>query len=160
MAKIRRFLVLVAASALVLSLAPSAAHATNTATGYQYFPNQLSQKYKYTQFLGSGGACYYRIRFGNYGSVGYAQIRFYAGSCGGATISVLAASGSVTHAFPQDSARAKIDNDSCGSYIELQSTSPSGYIALGMLVYTQYRYIIEYSNNSDEDFDTPVEYCG
>jgi hypothetical protein len=101
------------------------------AVDYYWTSNTLSPKYK---DYGSGGGCIYRRRFGNFGSVPYAQVRYYAGNCGGTNLGLRMSDG----IGPEDTYHGTAyrgGTDSCGSYIEGQITGPSGYIATGQTIY-------------------------
>ncbi|GAA4671082.1 hypothetical protein Prum_073770 [Phytohabitans rumicis] len=67
-------------------------------------------------------ACQFRLRYGNFGNVAFAQLRVYAGGCGGYGVQVRAASGSVFRNW-SNSGSPTAGTDGCGPYFEIQATS-------------------------------------
>lgn len=74
-------------------------------------------------------ACQYRLRYGNFGNVAFAQLRVYDGGCGGYNVQVRAASGA-TYQNWSSSGSPTGNSDGCGSYFEIQATSAANWIAV------------------------------
>ncbi|KAB2348580.1 hypothetical protein [Actinomadura rudentiformis] len=73
--------------------------------------------------------CHYRLRYGNFGNVAFAQIRMYGGACGAYRVQVRAYSGSTGRNWGSGGTGIT-GTDGCGSYIELQATSDPNWIAV------------------------------
>jgi hypothetical protein len=103
---------------------------------------QLSpRKYNFSRL--DGQLCHYRIRYGDFGTVAFAQVRFYGGPCGGTGVEL----------FGEDwkgrykATRMTGGQDECGPYFEIQAISPAGVSAGGLAVVTPENTRIYYSHN-------------
>ncbi|MFI0357933.1 hypothetical protein [Actinomadura sp. 9N407] len=147
-------------TSLALAAATAAASvamaAPSSAATYQWSAGQLSPQYVF----GSGGtACYYRIRYGNFGNVAYAQIRFYAGACGGTRAVALGQTGGTITEYWDDQS-AITGADGCGQYIEIQATSVPDRIGVGMEVHRPNNAGVNtYWHTTTAGQQTPVRYC-
>jgi hypothetical protein len=148
MLKARALLSILAVAMFAIVLAPAPAQATNAPAQYRLAANStFGHKYKFTEYLSNAGACYYRVRYGKFGAAAYAQIRFYSGACGGTEVAVVVrhpGSGVIEY-FWQDGTAS--GSDSCGSYYEMQATSPNDHTPIGMYVRTPHGYSISYWPN-------------
>ncbi|HMJ75466.1 MAG TPA: hypothetical protein VK507_05810 [Iamia sp.] len=91
-------------------------------------PNTLSNQYQLN-------GCVYKVRYGGFGSVAYAQVRIYNPTmyCGGAGVGLVYADGSGTHEITTSFSAGYITGtDACGAYREVQATSPGSAYALGV----------------------------
>jgi hypothetical protein len=159
MTRLKTLMALLAAAMLVFGMTPAKAWATDGSAVFKYYPNRLSPQYKFTELNRETGACYYRIRFGNFGNVAYAQMRFYNGNCNGTIMRLNAVGSSGSIEVVQNGSTG--GQDGCGAYIEAQATSPPGYIGTAMNFTTPYRYRVVYmSGESNWPIDDPVKYCG
>jgi hypothetical protein len=156
MPKARALLSILAATIVAIVLAPAPAQATSGPATYRLAANSVfGHKYKFTQYNSTAGACYYRVRYGKFGTAAYAQIRFYGGACGGTQVAVITrhpGSGTIEY-FWQDGNTS--GSDGCGSYFELQATSPANHAPIGMQVNTPHAYRISYfpdAANTDTSF--------
>lgn len=159
MKKLRTLTALLAASMLVFAMTPAKAWATDGPANFKYYANRLSPQYKFTELDRNTGACFYRIRFGNYGNVAYAQMRFYNGACNGTRMWLYAVGSTGSIIVNQNGSTG--GQDACGAYIEAQATSPPGYIGTSIAFATPYRYVVSYgSGDFGHPLDDPVRYCG
>lgn len=158
MHRLKTLLAFFAAVILIMALTPAKASASHGGI-FKYFPNRLSPQYKFAELYTDARPCYYRIRFGNLGNVAYAQLRVYNGNCNGTTMRLYAAGS--TRSIEVDQSSTIGGRDGCGPYIEVQATSPPGYIGTGMEIRTPYRYLITYiSGETIAPLNDPVTYCG
>lgn len=108
-----------------LAVGLQASPASANASEVQLSANTLSP-----QYLVDG--CLYRTRFGNFGSTAYAQMRIYnPASCGSTRVGLVYADGSGTHMTSKGFSEGySTGSDGCGSYREVQVTSPSAAYAV------------------------------
>ncbi|MFC9970246.1 hypothetical protein ACFVH6_05015 [Spirillospora sp. NPDC127200] len=116
----RRLATAAVAAVTVLPLPAALSTAQAAADVYFKYPeNRLSPQFK-------KGTCVYRIRYGNYGDTGYAQVRFYSGNCGDRSFVMVC--GSTPGAAYECRTEHRITtggSDTCGSYFEKQATLPA-----------------------------------
>ncbi|HEV7723332.1 MAG TPA: hypothetical protein VGO60_18730, partial [Iamia sp.] len=92
-------------------------------------PNTLSNEYQLN-------GCQYKVRYGGFGSIAYAQVRIYnpTTACANAGVTLKYADGSGNHDLTEYfSAGYTTGTDGCGSYREAQATSPGSAYALGVV---------------------------
>jgi hypothetical protein len=148
------------ATSIALAAATAAASvamaAPSSAATFQWTAGQLSPQYVF----GSGAtACYYRIRFGNFGNVAYAQIRFYAGACGGTRAVALGQTGGTIYKYLDDG-NAITGQDGCGQYIEIQATSVANRVGVGMEVRRPNNAGVNtYLHTTSAGQQNPVNHC-
>jgi hypothetical protein len=132
--------------------------ATPGAVRFRHAKNDLSLR-KYNFYRPSGALCHYRVRYGDFASVAYAQVRLYGGGpCRGTGVELF---GNDFATGPwKKSGEITGQTDACGPYTEIQATSPAGNTAAGMAVVTPDSNRIFYSHTyTDRPFNNDGPTC-
>ncbi|MFD0852488.1 hypothetical protein ACFQ07_09655, partial [Actinomadura adrarensis] len=106
---------------------PAPARAPAGTTTYKFTSMELSPQLK-------KGSCLYRVRYGNFSNVAFAQVRTYSSGCGNMTVSVYGQNGTIQGTWNSSSYSVRNHGDGCGTYNERQATSSENQIAIGMAV--------------------------
>lgn len=131
---------------------------------WRAYKNELSTRKSSYVPGATSQPCHYRIRYGDYGTAAYAQVRLYTADQGcqqelqqGVGVEVFGEGGSGTW---KKSSQVAGQQDSCGSYVEIQATSPAGHSAASMALVSSSGKRIFYSHHyTDLPFDNDGPLC-
>lgn len=121
------------------------------ATVYYFEPGVLSPQFK-------SGTCIYRIFYGNYGPVPFAEVRFYAGDCVPVSLLGIAAIGTGQYLYDRFTDGA--NSDSCGPYFYRQVTfpGPPAY-GIGMVLSLRNNQVLHQFRFDGGTRVSPYRYC-